>query len=181
MTRRRTDTDGELRAVLRVEDQQRGRVPTACVKTGRLTDRAVHVRASDLGPSTLRWEEWVGGGTRLVAAVRRRPSVALVLPVHADAWKRWRTALTRALIVLAFALGVFGIGIARQESGMLALSVIIAAIGWRMRTRTWRTLWVGLTLRADAGEIVVSRVHPEFAEQAKQLYLDALWRGPSPR
>lgn len=122
-----------------------------------------------------------GGGTRLVASIRRRRSVALVLPVHGDAWKRWRTRLARAVIVLAFALGVLGIGVARQESGMLVLSAIVGAIGWRMRTRAWRGLWVGLTLRADAGEIVVSRVHPAFAEQAKQLYLDAVWRGPSPR
>lgn len=181
MIRRQIARSDEQRAVLRVEDQRHDRVPTACVKTGIKTDRAVRVRAVDLGPSTSRWEEWAGGGVRLVAFVLRRPMTTLVLPVDAVAWKRWRTRLGRAVVVIAFAIGIIAVGIARGESGMLVLGVAVGAFGWRMRMRAWRTCWVGLTLRAAAGEIVVSRVHPGFAEEAKRLYLDAVWRGPRGR
>ena len=167
----------ELRAVLRTQDQAEGRLPNACVKTGAKTDRAIGVRAADLGGGTAAWERAIGSrGAVLVARLRRRPVGSLVLPVSEEAWKQWRRRLGRVVAINAFALGAIAVGIARLETGYLLLAFVVGALGWRIRDRAWRECWVGLMFRSDAGEIVVSRVHPAFAEEAKQLYVGAIWR-----
>ncbi len=179
----RTPTTGdELRAVLRERDQREARTPHVCVKTGQKTDRAIRARAVDLGASGGSWERAVGSRlTVLVARLGRRPVAALVLPVSEAAWKQWRIRLGRVVAINAFALGVFAIAIVRWEFGYLLLGLIVAALGWRMRVRAWRECWVGLEFRSEAGDIVISRVHPAFAEEAKQLYVGSIWRGLSER
>lgn len=173
-----TATSDALRAVLREADQRDGRTPHVCVVTGQKTERAIQARAADLGSSTEMWERAIGNrGAVALARLRRRPVASLVLPVSEGAWKQWRVRLGRVVAVNAFALGVLAIGVARLETGYLLLAVVVAALGQRIRVRAWRDCWVGLAFRSAAGDIVVSRVHPTFADEAKRLYVGSIRRG----
>lgn len=146
--------------------------------TGQKTDRAIQARAADLGLSTDVWERAIGNrGAVALARLRRRPVASLVLPVSEGAWKQWRVRLGRVVAVNAIAFGALAIGIARLETGYLLLAVVVTALAQRIRVRAWRECWVGLAFRSDSGDIVVSRVHPTFADEAKQIYVGSIWRG----
>ena len=182
MTGRRVATGDELRAVLREADQREGRTPHVCMKTGQKTDRAIQARAADFGTASAAWERVAGSRlTIFLARLWRRPVTPLVLPIAEAAWKQWRARLGRVVAINAFALGVFAIAVIRWELGYVLLGSIVAALGWRMRVRAWRECWVGLEFRSESGDIVISRVHPAFAEEAKQLYVGSIWRGLSER
>ena len=73
----------ELRAVLRVQDQAEGRTPHVCVKTGQKTERAIEVRAADLGATSQMWERSIGS---------RSPTVGAAL---SDTMRVWLEPLSR--------------------------------------------------------------------------------------
>lgn len=168
-------------AVLRQIDQHHGRSPVACVKTGQRTDRAARVRATGLKRSDL-WEAIAGSSvTWLVAWVARRQTTTVVLAVSEQAWRRWRGRVLRAVLVASCGLGFVVAGVVRADAGMVVLGVVVLAIGWWMRLRSWLACWVGLGYRSDSGEILVTRVHPAFADEARRIYVDSIQRHPSPR
>lgn len=164
-------------AVLRSADQARDVAPTHCVKTGERTDRATRVWATSLGGGS-RAEALLGAtATHALAVLLRRPAVRVVLPVSDRAWRRWRRPLGRAVLVGGLGLGIVVIGVLGGEPGGVLLGLAVAAAGWGLRARAWHVRWVGLALRPDTGDILVSRVHPSFADEARRIYVDSVRRG----
>ena len=105
----------------------------------------------------------------------------MVLAVSEPAWRRWRGRLLRVALVASCGLGLVVAGVVRPDAGMLLLGVALLALSWWMRLRAWLACWVGLRYRPDRGEILVSRVHPAFADEARRIYVDSIRRHPSPR
>lgn len=176
--------DAGRTAVLREWDQRHDRSPTVCVKTGQRTERAVRVRAVEMG----RGEAWtaitgIAGTTvaELVARLLRRPTIPVVLAVSDAAWRRWRRRLGRAVVVVSFGLGLIVAGGLRSDVGLVAIGVAVGVLGSWMRRRSWLACWVGLTYRQRTGEVLVTRVHPAFADEARRLYVDSVRRHPSAR
>jgi hypothetical protein len=169
------------RAVLRQFDQRQGRAPTVCVKTGVPTDGATRARAVALPHGDL-WESVAGSVlTRLVALVTGRRSPPVVLAVSPAAWKRWRGRLAVAILVTAIGLGLLVVGLVRPDAGMVILGAVFTAAGWWLRWRSWRAWWVGLHWHRGPDEVIVTRVHPAFADQARAIYVDSIRRHPAPR
>jgi hypothetical protein len=165
------------RAVLRVADQQRERSPTVCVKTGERTDRAARVRASSLPRAEL-WEATVGTSiASLVGAVLRRPTASVVLAVSEPAWRRWRRRLGRVLLLAMLGVGAIVVGASREQRGLVLLGAVLLASSWWRRRRAWQVCWVGLQLRPDHGDIIVSRTHPAFAAEARRIYEQSIRGG----
>lgn len=173
--------DGGRTAVLREWDQRRDRSPTVCVKTGQRTERAVRVRAVAMG----RWGAVAGITGTTVAALAgrllRRPAMVVVLAVSEGAWRRWRRRLGRAVMVVCFGLGLVVVSVARADVSLAVVGAVVALLGSWMRRRAWLACWVGLTYRPATGEVLVTRTHPAFTDQARRIYVDSVRRHPSPR
>jgi hypothetical protein len=167
--------------VLRVVDQRRGRAPDVCVKTGVPTDRAARARTASWAHAA-RWETAVGSTLAwLIGVALRRPATVVVVAVSTVAWRRWRQRLGIAVMVTTLGIGVIVIGVASAAPAGAVLGVLLAATGWCLRVRAARAWWVGLSFRADDGDVVVTRVHAAFAEEARQIYVDSIRRHPSSR
>ena len=164
----------QLTAALRVADQAAERSPVVCVKTGVPTDRATRVRATALAHPA-RWEESVGTTAAvLVARLLRRPTTSVVLAVDDAAWRTWRRRLGRAVALASGGVGAIGVGLARGDLAVVGFGLLLVALSAFLRARSWRACWVGLQLRPDTGDIVVTRVHPAFADQARRLWVASL-------
>lgn len=167
----------ETTAVLREVDQRHDRSPARCVKAGVATDRATRVRATSLSHSA-QWEAAVGTTLTWVAATAlRRPTTLVVLAVSEGAWRRWRSGLRRATALAAFGLGFVVIGTLGGELGGVLFGLALASAGWWLRLRAWRASWVGVAYRSDTGDILVTRTHPAFGDEARRLYVDSIRRG----
>lgn len=163
-------------AVLRAVDQRAERAPTACVKTGEPTQRAVRVAAVAL-PHAETWQAAIGATlTRVVATVVRRPTARVILAVSERAWQRWRRRLAVVLVVAMLGGGAIVAGIARGEQGVVWLGLLLLALSWWLRLRAWRTCWVGLQLRPEEDDILVTRVHPAFSDEARRIYIQSIRR-----
>lgn len=163
-------------AVLRVVDQRAERAPTVCVKTGEPTPRAVRVSAVGL-PRAERYEAVLGVTlTVLVAKASRRPTMPVILAVASPAWRRWRRRLAVVLVVAMLGGGAVVAGLARGEQGVVLLGALLLALSWWLRLRAWRTCWVGLQLRPQGGDILVTRVHPAFGDHARRIYTQSIHR-----
>lgn len=162
--------DAGGRTVLLVSDQQANRAPTACAKTGEVTDRLAPARAVALKRAT-RWDLALGTTlTRLLAAAIHRPSTPVAIPLSERVWKGGRSRLLTGVTVTALGLGALVAGVLGAGAAPIVLGVLLAVLGWWLRLRAARMWWVGLTYRPDRGEILVTRVHESFASQARLLY-----------
>jgi hypothetical protein len=169
---------GERRAVLREVDQRHDRAPTVCVRSGQPTDGAIRVRATALEHAAA-WEATAGTTlTRLVARLRRRPTVPVVLPVAPAVWRRWRHRLGRAVAVTTAGIGLLVAGVVGGQGGLIVLGVVLGVLGWWLRRRAWVGSWVGLAFRPDTGDILVTRTHPAFDDEARRLYVSSIRRHP---
>lgn len=170
--------DAGHRAVLREIDQSRGRSPAVCVKTAERTDRAVRARAVAMRSAPA--VEMLAGAAllRLAAAVLRRPATTIVLAVSPAAWTRWRRRLLAAVTVGAAGAGVLVAGVLRGDAGLAVGGSAVAAVGWWLRVRAWLACWVASWFHAEEAEILVARVHPAFADEARRIYLSSIVRQP---
>ena len=164
------------RAVLLLSDQRATRAPTACAKTGEVTDRLAPARAVALRRAA-RWELAIGTWlTRLVDVIGRKPSTSVALPLSERVWKGGRARILTGAVVTAVGLGALVAGIISGSVGPIVLGTILTILGWWLRLRAARMWWVGLSYRPDRGEVLVTRVHDSFSTEAQQLYARAVTR-----
>ena len=170
------------RAVLRQFDQRQGRAPTVCVKTGVPTERCDASTERSRCPTPTCGSRSPARRSRgFVALVTGRRSPPVVLAVSPAAWKRWRGRLAVAVLVTAIGLGLLVVGLVRPDAGMVILGAVFTAAGWWLRRRSWRACWVGLHWHRGPDEVIVTRAHPAFADQARAIYVDSIRRHPAPR
>ena len=149
-------------------------LPTVCVKSGEKTDAAVHLRAVD-SPRAELWTILIGqAATAGLLRVLRRPVSTVALPVSVDSWRLWQTRLKASVALSAFGAALAAVGAVRGINTLVALGVVVLALGWLNRVRSWHNAWVGVRFRAARGELVVSRVHSSFDIEAKALYSRAM-------
>jgi hypothetical protein len=162
------------RAVMLLEQERRNIMPTVCVKSGVRTDGAMRVRAIE----TRHVDAWtIAIGTTLTALVlrlARRRVEQVSIPVSEAVWRTWRSRLSISVLLVSIGLPFLLIGIVRGLPGLIALGAITTVAGWLNRVRAWHNAWIGVELRPRQGEVVVSRVHSGFDEQARRLYTKAL-------
>jgi hypothetical protein len=156
--------------VLRGVDQRAGRAPRRCAKTGGPTDGATHVRAVGLTHASLVQLLAGTASARLVAAVLRRPTLDVVIPVSPLAWRRWQRSLLGALTLGAAGAGVLTFGLATGAVPGVVLGSLVLVGSWVLRVRAAHHWWVGVRFRAERDEIVVTRVSGGFDADARALF-----------
>jgi hypothetical protein len=136
-----------------IDDLERGDLPALSVKTGRPCANPVVI--------VLRPEQrpWSPTG----------PKIAAVLPLEPQRVRarRWFTRVSWALLVVAASGVVAALTGAGAIGGVVA---VIAAFGyaWVVAAGEWR--WVGARPGEHAGDLIVTRVHREFARAVDEQY-----------
>jgi hypothetical protein len=159
-----------VRAALRTADQRRGRAPTRCVKTGTPTEGAVHAWAVELGRADVLWL-LVGPVLRPAAALARRRSERIVLPLSPGAWTSSRRGLGVAVVLAGLGAGALGLGLVQGDPALVVLGSVLLAVAWAVRALVLWRRWVGVVLRPGGEEVALSRVDPEFGEEARALFV----------
>jgi len=154
-----------VRAALRTADQRRGRLPTRCVKTGAPTDGAVHTWAVERRRADVLW--LVLGPVLRVGGRSER----IVLPLAPAAWSALRRGLGAAVVVAGLGAGALGLGLVQGDPGLVVLGSLLLVGAWVVRALVLWRRWVGVVLRPDGKEIALSRVSPEFGEEARALFI----------
>jgi hypothetical protein len=163
------------RAALRMADQRRDRVPDRCVRSGTRTDGAVHAWAVELRRADVLWPAF-GPLLRGIAALARRRSERIVLPLSPPAWSSLRAGLRWAVIAAGLGAGALGLGVVEGDASLVALGVTLLVLAWLIRALVLWRRWVGVALRPGGQEVVITRVSPEFATAAKALFMGSLRR-----
>ena len=158
------------RAALRMADQRRGRVPTRCVVTGAATDGAVRAWAVELGRADVLWS-LVGPPLRPVAALLRRRSERVVLPLAPAGWASLRAGLRWAVVVAGLGGGALALGLVQGDAALIVLGVVLLVAAWAIRALVLWRRWVGVVLRPGGDEVAVSRASPEFGSAARALFM----------
>ncbi len=162
-------------ALLRVADQQREKTPPVCVKSGDGTRDVVQVTAIAMANAD-KYQLWLGPLTVVWARLRGRPMFKVLLPVST----RSRRRVTRgrgwaALLGLVAVAGMVG-AVPNGGFASLATTWLLLVPAWLLRARFQWSRWVGIEFRPSHQDIRVTRVHPAFAEAARDLWLKSLRR-----
>ncbi len=89
-----------------------------------------------------------------------------------------RAGLRWAVVVAGLGAGALGLGLVQADAALLILGGALLLAAWLTRgVVLWRR-WVGLVLRPGGEEVAVTRVHPDFAEAAKALFIGSVLRPP---
>ena len=136
-----------------IDDLERGDVPALSVKTGRPCANPVAVV---LRPEHRLWSP-VG------------PRITAILPIEAERVRARRTftRVSWALLVVA-AAGLVGTFTGAGSIG--GLVAILAVLGYAATVAVGESRWVGARTGAPTGELVVTRVHADFARAVNAQY-----------
>ena len=162
-------------AALRMADQRRGRVPDRCVKSGARTDGAVHAWAVEVGRADVLWLA-LGPLLRPIAALVRRRSERIVLPLSPSAWSALRAGLRWAVLAAGLGAGALVLGVAQGDAALGVLGGALLVGAWVVRAVVLHRRWVGVVLRPGGQEVAVTRVSTGFAASAEALFLGSLRR-----
>ena len=165
------------RAALRTADLRRGRVPDRCVKLGTITDGAVHAWAVGFSRADVLWAV-LGPIFRPIARLVRRPAERVVVPLSSPAWASLRAGLRWAVVIAGLGGGALVLGVTQADAGLLVLGGVLLLAAWLIRGAVLWRRWVGLVLRPGGDEVVLTRVHPDFAEAARALFIGSVLRPP---
>ena len=165
------------RAALRTADQRRGRLPDRCVRFGTRTDGAVHAWAVGFARADVLWVA-IGPLLRPIARLIRRPAERVVVPLSPPAWASLRAGLRWAVLVAGLGAGALVLGAAQADASLLVLGCVLLVAAWLIRAAVLWRRWVGLVLRPGGDEVVLTRVHPDFADAAKALFTGSVLRTP---
>lgn len=69
----------------------------------------------------------------------------------------------------------------RGDAGLALGGSAVAVFGWWLRMRAWLSCWVASWFRAEESEILVARVHPAFADEARRIYVSSIAHQPRSR
>jgi hypothetical protein len=141
------------RVTVAIDDLERGDLPALSVKTGRPCANPVVV--------LLRPEQrpWSPSG----------PKFAAILPLEPRRVRarRWFTRLSWALLVVAAA----GVIAALTGAGAIGdIAALVGVLGYATTVAIGEWRWVGARPGACAGELVLTRVHREFARAVDEQY-----------
>jgi hypothetical protein len=136
-----------------IDDLERGDLPALSVKTGRPCANPVAVV---LRPKSHLWSP-------------SAPNVASILPIEPERVRARRlfTRVSWALLVIA------GAGLVATFTGAGAFGtivVIFGVIGYAATVAVGEWRWVGARPAERAGELVLTRVHREFASAVDAQY-----------
>jgi hypothetical protein len=141
------------RVRLAIDDLERGDLPALSAKTGRACANPVVV--------VLRPEQrpWSPSG----------PKIAAILPLEPQRVRarRWFTRASWGLLVVAAAGVVAALTGAGGVGGVVAIA---AALGYAATVAVGEWRWVGARPGARTGELVLTRVHREFAQAVDAQY-----------
>src|ERR1700722_20046105 len=168
-------------ALLRVADQQRGRVPLVCVKSGEPTRDVVTVTAVARA-SAERWELWLGPLAVVLARLQGKPLFRATIPV--DTRERRRVTRGRGWATLLCLVALVAMIAAVPNGGFASLATtwLLLVPGWLLRARCQWSRWIGVEFRPSHQDVRITRVHPRFAEAARTLWLKFMPRAaPPPR
>jgi hypothetical protein len=141
------------RVTVTIDDLERGDLPALSVKTGRPCANPVVV--------LLRPEQrpWSPSGPKFAAVLPLEPQRVRV--------RRRFTRVSWALLIVAAAGVVAGFTGAGGIGGIVAL---VGVLGYATTVAIGEWRWVGARPGARAGELVLTRVHREFARAVDAQY-----------
>ena len=122
------------------------------------------------------WQLLLGPLAIVPAALLRRETFRVVLPVSPAAWWRVERTIRRAVVLAGLGLGSITAGILEGVVGLLGLGALLLAAAWLVRLVGMHRWWVGLCLVRSAEAVRVRRVSPEFAQAAHHLFVRSLLR-----
>ena len=136
-----------------VDDLERGDLPALSVKTGRPCANPVAVV---LRPKPRPWSP-------------SGPKVSAIVPLEAQRARvrRWFTRGSWALLVIAAAGVVAAFTGAGAVAGIVA---VVGVLGYAATVAAGESRWVGARPGERAGEIVLTRVHRDFAQAVDEQY-----------
>ena len=160
-------------AVLLVDDQQHGRSPEHCVKTGVATSEAVDASAADL-PGAAWWQLLAGATlTRALATLLRRPQCKVVIGVSARAWDIWRFRVGTAIVIAMIGAGIAAGGLVGDHPGFAVAGAVLFVAATVLRIwSAWRC-WFGRRYRHHRGQVLVHRASAAFDADARRLFVAA--------
>lgn len=164
-----------MNAVLLVEDQRHGRAPTHCVISGKKTDGAVKVWAI-----AAKHLDWIIGPLGVLgvglARLAGRETLQITLPVDQLLWKHWQRRATMSFLVAWIGAGALAVGTIRADTQLTVFGLISIVLAMGLRGWFFRRFWVSTQLRPSTRDILIRRAHPDFGQDAKELYIAALRR-----
>jgi hypothetical protein len=141
------------RVSVKIDDLERGDLPALSVKTGRpCANPMVIVLRPEQRP-------WSPSG----------PKFASVLPIEPERVRarRWFTRVSWALLIVAAA----GLVAAITGAGAVgSVAAIVGVLGYAATVAIGEIRWVGARPANRAGELVLTRVHPDFARAVDAQY-----------
>ena len=150
--------------------------PTVCVRTGVPTEHGGAVVAAEL-PGRRWWTALAGPATTaMVARLTGRPTRTIALPVAPEVWRTWRRRTGAVVMLTAAALALLPAGVIRANVGLVVGAFVILAVTRYLAFRWAERFWVGLELRTDQGDVVVTHVHERFDDDARRLYVAGVGR-----
>jgi hypothetical protein len=158
-------------------DQEGGRVPRRCVRTGVPTEGAVHAWAVQVAHADVLWLV-LGPLLRPLTAVARRPAARVVLPLSPTAWSALRGGLRWAVVVAGLGTGALVLGAVQADVALVVTGAVLLTAAWLLRALVLWRRWVGLVLRPGGDDVALTRVSPAFGEEARVLFLRAGRRSP---
>ena len=141
------------RVQVTIDDLERGDVPALSVKTGRPCANPMVIM---LRPEQRPWSP-------------SGPKYAAVLPIEPERVRarRWFTRVSWALLVLAAAGLVAGL---TGAGAVASVAVIVGVLGYAATVLIGEMRWVGARPGERAGDLVLTRVHPDFARAVEAQY-----------
>jgi len=141
------------RVQVTIDDLERGDVPALSVKTGRPCANPMVIM---LRPEQRPWSP-------------AGPKYAAVLPIEPERVRarRWFTRVSWALLVLAAAGLVAGL---TGAGAVASIAVIVGVLGYAATVLIGEMRWVGARPGERAGDLVLTRVHPDFARAVEAQY-----------
>ena len=162
-------------ALLRVADQQRGKVPPICVKTGEPTTDVVEVTAIAMDHAE-RWQLWLGPLAIVLARLRGKALFQATIPVSTRARRRVTRGRTWSTLLCLVALAAMVGSVPHGGFASLATTWLLFLPGWLLRARCQWSRWVSVEYRPAQGDVRVTRASPRFAEAARTLWLRSMPR-----
>ena len=164
------------RAVMRLPDQARNNMPTVCVKSGVHTDMVIRTTAVATRHPNTSTIAFGHGATVLVARLLRVPVTSASVPISERAYRTWQSRLRLSVAITSIGLALAAVGIVRGIGALIAFGMIAVVTGWLNRVRAWHNAWIGIEYRPSSDEIVLSRVHSVFDNEAAAIYQQSMMR-----
>ncbi|WP_148288455.1 hypothetical protein [Ilumatobacter nonamiensis] len=121
-----------------------------------------------------RWILGIPGMVPVLGVVHERARVSL--PVSTRVWRTWHRRNVAALTVLVFGAGLIAASTVRQAGDLFGVGLVLVLVAGTYRTRAHHNYWTTCRLSADRATVVIEPTHPEFDQQARELFTRSIRR-----